>query len=463
MRSESSDIADLDLERSLIASLLADNGGFDRVGQLEPDDFFDPTHASVLTAALDLHAERRPVNIVTLRSRFAAVPFRDGEMVIDYLKRLEFAGKVPEVSDMAASVCELSRRRAIKALGEQIASSVHDHSVGPPVLLTDAARSVDDLLAKCRPSGKTLWTMHDAVEELLAAKDDSGRCIPTGLSDLDHAMGGGMRRGEFDVLGGRTSMGKSTVGTAIGRRAARAGHGVMFFSIEMPAIDLLCRMATDACWSRELVVDYQLARAGKLSDRERIAYERGARSLADLPLLIEERSGLTASEIASGTRRAAELFDRQGKKLGLVIVDHLGKVRPSAHYRGQKVHELGEISEAMTHLAKSENVAVLGLHQLNRAVESRDNKRPQLSDLRESGNLEQDADTVLLAYRPGYYLERARDDDPNEERSRIENLNAKRNDLELQIAKQRNGPICTVELFCDMGANAVRDKWRTVT
>src|SRR5215813_6999419 len=110
------------------------------------------------------------------------------------------------------------------------------------------------------------------------------------------------------------------------------------------------------------------------------------------------------------------------------------------------MHEIAEISEAMAHLAKSENVAVLALHQLNRAVEGRDNKRPQLSDLRESGNLEQDADTVMLAYRPAYYLERARDDDPNEERSRIENLNAKRNDLELQIAKQRNGPICTVEL-----------------
>jgi replicative DNA helicase len=103
---------------------------------------------------------------------------------------------------------------------------------------------------------------------------------------------------------------------------------------------------------------------------------------------------------------------------------------------------------------------VLALHQLNRAVEGRDNKRPQLSDLRESGNLEQDADTVMLAYRPAYYLERARDDDPNEERSRLENLNAKRNDLELQIAKQRNGPICTIELYCDIAANAIRDKWR---
>jgi replicative DNA helicase len=464
MRSDAPDVVDIDLERSLIASLLADNGGFDRIGQLEPDDFFDPTHAAVMTAALDLRTERLPVNIVTLRSRFAAVPFRDGQMVIDYLKLLEFAGKAPEVSDMAASVRELSQRRAIKALGEQISSSVHDHAVGPPLLLTDAARAVDNLLAKCRPAGKTLWQMPEAVDDELSAVrgGDADARIPIGFEDLNRAMGG-WRRGELTYLGGRPSMGKSAMAVSFARRAARAGHGIMVFSLEMTCRQWMARMTTDTCWSREQALSYAAALRGGLGERERVIFERGANELRALPMLIEEQSGLSASDIATRTRYAAEYFARQGQKLGLVIVDHLGKVRPSGNYRGQKVYELGEISEAMAHLAKSENVAVLALHQLNRAVEGRDNKRPQLSDLRESGNLEQDADTVMFAYRSAYYLERVRDDDPDEERRRIENLNAKRNDLELQIAKQRNGPTCTVELYCDMAANAIRDKWRAAT
>jgi replicative DNA helicase len=464
MQSDATDIADLELERSLIASLLADNRGFDCIGQLEPDDFFDPTHAAVMTAMLDLRTERRPVNIVTLRSRFAAVPFRDGETVIDYLKRLTFAGKPPEVRDMAASLRELSQRRAIKALGEQISGSVHDNAVGPPVLLTDAARAVDDLLAKCRPAGKTLWQMPEATDDILSAIGNAEKdtCIPIGLSDLDKATGG-WRRKQVIYFGGRPSMGKSACAVVFSRRAARAGHGVVVFSLEMTCRQWMARMATDICWARDLPISYAAALRGSLQGRELQAFLRGANELRALPILIEEQSGLTAADIASRTRHAAELLNQQGKRLGLVIVDHLGKVRPSGNYRGQKVYELGEISEAMAHLAKSENVAILALHQLNRAVEGRDNKRPQLSDLRESGNLEQDADTVMFAYRSAYYLERARDDDPDEERRRIENLNAKRNDLELQIAKQRNGPTCTVELYCDMAANAIRDKWRAAT
>jgi len=144
----------------------------------------------------------------------------------------------------------------------------------------------------------------------------------------------------------------------------------------------------------------------------------------------------------------------------LVVVDHLGKVRPSSRYRGNRVQELGELSEAMAHLAKSEDVAVLALHQLNRGVEARDNKRPTIADLRDTGNLEQDADSVMLVYRPAYYLERAREDNPELESLRLKELEAKRNILELNIAKQRNGPTATIELYVDMASNAIRDKWR---
>jgi replicative DNA helicase len=241
---------------------------------LEPDDLADPMHAAVLAAALDLRSENRAVNLITLRSRFAAVPFGDEGSVLDCLKSWEFAGNLPNVSDVAIALRELSQRREIVQLGERIAASVHDQAVGPGSLLTDAARSVDDLLAKCRPAGRTLWTMPDAVEDLLSAQDDQDLCIPTGLADFDSATSGGFRRGEFATIGGRPSMGKSALALAIARRVARAGYGVLFYSLEMQRRDCMRRMATDACWTRDLAVSYRSVRAGKLNARERASTSR---------------------------------------------------------------------------------------------------------------------------------------------------------------------------------------------
>jgi replicative DNA helicase len=456
MGSDAADTADLELERGVIASLLADNRGFGRLGQLEPEDFSDPTHAAVFAAALDLRAEAKRVDLVTLRSRFAAVPFCDGETVIDYLRGLEFAGNAPNISDMAASVQDLARRRDIKAVGEQISGSVYDHAVGPSVLLTDAARLIDDLLANCLPAGKTLWEMSEAVDDLLlaAANGDADPPIATGLVDYDKVTCGGLHRRQVVILGGRPGMGKSALAVVISHSAAKAGHGVIVFSLEMTKGEWTARMATHACWTNEAPIAFADGLYGELVGGELEIFRRAVEGLHPLPMQIEERSGLTASDIMSGTRRAAELFERQGKRLGLVVVDHLGKIRPSSRYKGQKVHEIGEISEAMTHLAKSQDVAVLALHQLNRDVEGRDNKRPTLVDLRDSGNLEQDAHTVVLAYRPAYYLALP-DDDPKEEQKRIAKLAAKRHDLELQIPKQRNGPQTTIHLICDIASNAI--------
>jgi replicative DNA helicase len=456
-----SDLTDLDLERALLAAVLADNTGFDRLGKLEPDDLFDATHGAVLAAALDLRAERRPVNIVTLRGRFANVPFDAGRSVVDYLKACEFCGIITDIADVAGALKELSHRRAIKAAGEQIAGSVHDQAAGPAQLLTDAARTIDDLLAQCRPAGKTLWRMPEAADDVLRAAEsgDQDARIPIGFEDLDRVTGG-WRRGELAYLGGRPSMGKSTIAVAFARRAAMAGHGVIVFSLEMTCRQWMARMATDACWSRELSVPYANALRGILDERRMQVFRKGGESLKELPILIEERSGLKMADIASAVRNSAVAFQGQGKRLGLVIVDHLGKVVPSTNYRGQRVHEVGELSAGMHHLAKAENVAVLALHQLNRAVEGRDNKRPTLADLRDAGNLEQDADMVLFAYRAAYYLERMRGETQEEEDRRIERLAKEANDLELQIAKQRNGPVATIKLFCDMAANAVKDAWR---
>jgi replicative DNA helicase len=150
-------------------------------------------------------------------------------------------------------------------------------------------------------------------------------------------------------------------------------------------------------------------------------------------------------------------LERKGLTLSTVIVDHIGHVRASDRYRGNRVAEVTEISAGLKALAKELDVGVLALCQLNRQLENRDDKRPQLSDLRDSGALEQDADAVLFVFREAYYLERLTCEDPDENGKRVARLYEVQNRLEVILAKQRNGPIGTVELFCDVAANAARD------
>ena len=179
---------------------------------------------------------------------------------------------------------------------------------------------------------------------------------------------------------------------------------------------------------------------------------------SQLPLTIDDQRGLTMAEIAARTRAEGQRFEGAGKRLGLVIVDHLGLIKPSGRYAGNKVQEVAEVSDALATLAKAQDVAVLALHQLNRATEARDNKRPTLADLRNSGDLEQDADVVCFAYREAYYLERQKGADGSAQGSQRQlDLDACRNTLEILIAKNRNGPTSAVSLYCDMASNVVRD------
>jgi replicative DNA helicase len=176
-----------------------------------------------------------------------------------------------------------------------------------------------------------------------------------------------------------------------------------------------------------------------------------------LPIKIDDQAQLTVSEIGVRARRYAAELERVGKRLDLVIVDHLGIAKPSTRYAGNKTNETGEISGALAALAKQLNCHVIAACQLNRDVEGRDVKRPQLSDLRNSGDIEQDGHIVTFLYRPAYYLERAKHDDPDKEAARIASLAVLENNLEFIVAKNRNGPIGTVECFVDIANNAVRN------
>jgi replicative DNA helicase len=195
---------------------------------------------------------------------------------------------------------------------------------------------------------------------------------------------------------------------------------------------------------------------GELADNQAGTVVDAVRDLRDLPLVIDPQPSLTVAQISARARKHARALERQGKTLDVVYVDHIHIIRPNDRYRGNRTAEITEISAALKALAKELDVAVVGLAQLNRSVEGRDDKRPTMADLRDSGSLEQDADLIVFLYREEYYLQRRCSDSSSEDK-RIARLAEVRNKLELNIAKQRNGPTGSFEIFFDAASNAARD------
>jgi replicative DNA helicase len=255
-------------------------------------------------------------------------------------------------------------------------------------------------------------------------------------------------------------MGKTAFALSVALRTSGTGIGVGFLSLEMGAKKLAIRRLTDVAYDWSVKVPYTNLIKGTVSEDELSAVLQANQDADNLPLWIEEQSGLTIADIRVKVERMAEQAEARGVKLGLLIVDYLQLIKPSARYSGNRNGEVTEISWGLRELGREFGLGVIALSQLSRQVESRDDKRPQLSDLRDSGSIEQDADMVAFLYREAYYLEKAKGKDPEKENDRIARLIEVGNDLEFIIAKQRNGPTKTIKLFVDIACSAVRNAAR---
>lgn len=218
------------------------------------------------------------------------------------------------------------------------------------------------------------------------------------------------------------------------------------------------RLLTDIAFTRDRPIYYQNILRRDVSEMDRNRLKQAEAIVAKFPLRIEEQRGLSIADISARSRKWRDVFVRDGGSLDVVFVDHMLLVKPSSRYSGNRVREVAEISDGLASLAKELECAVVALCQLNRGVEGRDEKRPMLSDLRDSGAIEEDASNVIFIYRPAYYLERMKSDKPDAAAALAEALAAKRTLLEFIIAKNRNGSPGIVEAFVDIGANAVRNK-----
>ncbi len=450
----------IEAEQQLLGAMLTNNDVFDRVASIiSADHFYDPVHRRIYeTAASRIH-KNLLVSPVTLKPYFED---DDGLKELGgpaYLVRLQGASiSAFAARDYAQMIYDLAIRRELMALGEEISSkagTVNTES-DPKSQIIDAEQKLYKLAEQGQAESgfqSFLKAVTDAVNVANAAYQRDGGLagVSTGLMDLDKKLGG-LHRSDLLILAGRPSMGKTSLATNIAFNVAKAhkkgmthegtegsieGGCVGFFSLEMSAEQLAARVLSEAA-----EVPSEQIRRGDMNEGEFRRFVEAAKSLESCPLFIDDTPALPISQLAARARRL-----KRTHGLDVLIIDYLQLVRP-ASAKDSRVNEVSEITQGLKAIAKELDIPVIALSQLSRQVESREDKRPQLSDLRESGSIEQDADVVMFVYREEYYKEREKPADHDLEKmaewqTAMEHCHGK---AEVIIGKQRHGPIGSVEL-----------------
>jgi replicative DNA helicase len=450
----------IEAEQQLLGAILTNNDVFDRVASIMgPQHFYDPVHARIFEVAANRIAKNALASPVTLKTFL-----EDDEGLKElggpaYLARLAGAAiSAFAARDYAQMIYDLSVRRELILVGQDIAAKAAkvDVSSEPREQIVEAEQELYRLAEQgTSESGfqSFLKAVTAAVNTANAAYQRDGGLsgVSTGLIDMDKKLGG-LPKSDLLILAGRPSMGKTSLATNIAYNVAKAyrkgklhdgtegavdGGVVGFYSLEMSADQLAARILSEAS-----EVPSTQIRSGDMTEPEFRRFVEAAKKLEACPLFIDDTPALPISQLAARARRL-----KRTHGLDLLIVDYLQLVRGTGKSEN-RVNEISEITMGLKAIAKELQIPVIALSQLSRQVENREDKRPQLSDLRESGSIEQDADVVMFVYREEYYVEREKPGDHEMEKmaagqERLESLHAQ---AEVVICKQRHGPIGTVEL-----------------
>ena len=471
--------ANLEAEQALLGAILANNAAYEKVSDfLLPDHFADPVHGRIYEACGRLIERGQLANAVQLKNLFE----REDELAdvggAQYLAKLQSSVvTIINAKDYARTIHDLFLRRQLIALGEDMVNEAHEHDLD-----YDAQHQIEageERLYRLAEEGQTeggLTAFKQAVIESVnmteAALKREGHIagVATGLADLDKLLGG-FHKSDLLILAGRPSMGKTSLATNIAfnvastAREERDAEGnpvrlpqvVAFFSLEMSSEQLATRIL-----SAQSAVKSDAMRKGEIRNEEYDRIFDAAKNLYDLKLFVDDTPAISIAQLRTRARR---LKRQQG--LSLIVVDYLQLMNPPAGRRvDSRVQEVSEITRGLKAVAKDLDVPVLALSQLSRQVEQREDKRPQLSDLRESGSIEQDSDVVMFVFREQYYLERAeprqREDETGEKfHERHERWQARNEEAygkaDVIVAKQRHGPIGTKTLFFDGNTTTFSD------
>ena len=450
----------IEAEQALLGALLVNNDVYDKIASIVKDiHFFDPVHARIFETIANRIQKNALASPVTIKAFF-----EDDEGLNElggpsYLARLAGASvSVFAARDYAQMIYDMAIRRDLMAIGEDIADKARliDISSEPSEQIVEAEQKLYALSEQGQvDSGfqSFLKAVTDAVNMANQAyqRDGGMAGISTGLTDMDKKLGG-LHPSDLLILAGRPSMGKTSLATNIAFNIAKAykkgqrhdgtegaveGGVVGFYSLEMSAEQLAGRILSEAS-----EVPSTQIRSGDMTESEFRRFVEAAKQLENCPLYIDDTPALPISQLAARARRL-----KRTHGLDVLIIDYLQLVRP-ASAKDSRVNEVSEITQGMKAIAKELDIPVIALSQLSRAVESREDKRPQLSDLRESGSIEQDADVVMFVFREEYYKEREKPGDHESDKMMMwqEEMEALHGKAEIIIGKQRHGPIGTVDL-----------------
>lgn len=456
------ELLNVEAEQALLGAVLVNNAVYDRVSSIvRGDDFGDPVHASIWRAVDARIRDGALASPVTLRQYFDEDPGIAVLGGVAYLARLAGAAiSLFAAPDYARLIADMAQRRALAGVLAEAQAAIADPEQDVASILGRVEAHA--LMQETQGEGNVV-TFAAAITAASGAANaanlsDTLTGTTTGIRALDDATGG-LQAGDYVILGGRASMGKTAVALSIALGAARAGHGVLFASLEMSPEQLATRALSETSARSGNAIAYHDLMRGRFDGDDFLSLLRRQQEEISLPIAITPRSCRNVGAIASQARLAQRRLEAKGRKLGLVVIDYLQLLQPPQR-RSNRQEEVSDISSAVKAMAGKLDVPVLALSQLSRGVEGREDKRPGLADLRESGSLEQDADVVIFAYREEYYLRRAspRDEDPPERHEKWHRALANcAGRVDLVIAKARMGEITTVKAMLDAATNWMRD------
>ena len=440
----------IEAEQAVIGSILVSNEIFDEINLiLSSNNFYDPIHQKIFSAIENLIFRGMLANPITLKSYFEDE--KDDLNVPDYLVKVtKFSTSIRQAVEYSKIIYDMFVRRELIKISENTidTAKLNDLSTTGQDIIEDSEKLLYELAEK-GSSYSSLISFDKALRQTIdmasaAYKNEEGIVgVPTGLRDLDDRLGG-LHKSDLIIIAGRPGMGKTALATNIAFNAAqklqdsgKEKASVAFFSLEMSSEQLSTRILAE-----QSKIKSNDIRRGRISDEQFDRFLETSKNISELPLYIDETPALTIAAMSNRARRIKRLHG-----LDLIIVDYIQLMRGSLNYKDGRVQEVSEITQGLKAIAKELSIPVVALSQLSRQVEQRDNKKPQLSDLRESGSIEQDADVVMFVYRESYYLENKEPKPATVEHAEWQaKMNEVSNLAEIIIGKQRHGPTGNVML-----------------